>query len=425
MNTLHQEIDQLELYAQLYREYGVQGVDEALAKAAEAIKAAREKLAASPADPALLKQEPDDYATILSLRPAASKRMKAAIGDYPDKLLGALQCRMAGCTLGAIVEGWPVERMEKWAATCGDAFPPVDYWSKANSPENLRYGMSPEKAYTRGGLNGVPVDDDVTYTLLGLLIAEKYGVDFTTNDVGRAWIDWLPIACTAEDIALKNLKKGIPAMKAAELDNPFCQWIGADIRSDPWGYIAAGNPEKAASMAYQDAYLSHRRNGIYGEMYLSAAQAAAFAADSAEEALRAGLLEIPRDCLLARDVRWALDIAPKVKDWREARRLVDERFGNMSHVHTNNNMCLMIFGLILGGKDVTKVLGEVVAMGMDNDCTGASAGSIVGALVGAKNVPAHWTKHFNNKIRSYLTGFEWFAIDGLVRRFEAMHRKIV
>ena len=81
------------------------------------------------------------------------------------------------------------------------------------------------------------------------------------------------------------------------------------------------------------------------------------------------------------------------------------------------NAALTIFGLALGGRDVTKVIGNTVAMGYDNDCTAATAGSIVGAVVGASGVPEHWYKPFNNKVRTYLTGHEWFTIDDIVRRF--------
>jgi len=96
---------------------------------------------------------------------------------------------------------------------------------------------------------------------------------------------------------------------------------------------------------------------------------------------------------------------------------VDERFPGMSGVHTQNNMCLMIFGLLRGGRDVTRVLGETVAMGLDNDCTAASAGSIVGALVGASQVPEKWYKPFEGRVGSYLNGFPEFEIEDLVRRF--------
>ena len=342
---------------------------------------------------------------------------------YREKLSGALLARMAGCTLGAIVEGWDVARMRNWAKTIGDTFPPVDYWSEVWTPRQKRYEASECRAYTRTGMDGVPVDDDIAYTLLGLLIAEDHGPDFTTDDVGRAWLKYLPYACTAEDVALKNLKRGVPARRAAERENPYVQWIGADIRSDPWAYLAPGLPELAADMAWRDAYLSHRRNGIYGEMYFAAAQAAAFAVDDPVEALRIGLTEIPRECLLARDVRWALAAGRDIRGYADARAAVDERFKGMHAVHTNNNACLTVFGLMIGGTDVTRVLSEVVAMGLDNDCTAATAGSIVGAIVGGKGVPKHWTRRFNDTVRSYLIARPTFKISDLLNRFARQAKK--
>jgi ADP-ribosylglycohydrolase len=272
-------------------------------------------------------------------------------------------------------------------------------------------------------MNGVPVDDDLAYTLLGLLVLEDHGPDFTTDDVGKAWLKYLPYACTAEDYALKNLQRGVPGRKAAR-GSLQCEWIGADIRSDPWGYLAPAWPERAAAMAHRDAYVSHRRNGIYGEMYFAAAIAAAFAVDDPVDALRAGLTEIPRDCALAKAVRWALRTAPKIRNYRQARDAMEREFRGMHPVHTINNACLTIWGIRIGRTDVTRVIGETVAMGMDNDCTAATAGSIVGAVVGKRGIPKRWTAKFNNTVHSYLKGKRRFTIRGLLRRFERQARRV-
>lgn len=406
-------------YAELKAECGAKGIRPVLADAEKALRTALFRLRALPVDPSLRSREPDDLASIRRLRPGGPRTLWRSFdaGLYRRKLEGALLARMAGCTLGAIVEGWTVERMRAWAKTIGDPFPPRDYWSRAWAPHEKRYGMSECRSYTRTGMDGVPVDDDLAYTLLGLLIAEEHGLSFTTDDVGRAWLKYLPYACTAEEVALKNLARGVPARKAAEKDNPFVQWIGADIRSDPWAYLAPGLPERAADMAYRDAYLSHRRNGIYGEMFFAAAQAAAFAVDDPLEALRIGLGEIPRDCTLARDIRWALAAGRGIRGYADARAAADERFRGMHPVHTNNNACLAVFGLMIGGTDVTRVIGEVVAMGLDNDCTAATAGSIVGAVVGKAGVPAHWHRRFHDTVHSYLIGRPTFRITDLVDRF--------
>ena len=397
-------------------------IEKALNRACGDLRKALDALLALPEDAVLSAQEPNALEDIRQLRPKAERKLWEQFdrNKFADRLAGAFLGRMAGCTLGAPVEGWSVKDMREWAEWTGDPFPPVDYWSSVKAPNQLRYEFSRCQDYTRTGMNGAPVDDDITYTILGLLIAEDYGLDFTIDDVGKAWLKYLPYACTAEDSALKNLKAGITAEKSAETDNPYIQWIGADIRSDPWGYLAPGLMEKAAEMAWRDAWISHRRNGIFGEMYFSAVIAAAFAVDDPIEALWLGLNEIPENCLLAKDVRWALEYGGNITNYLEAHQAVVERFGAMSGVHTNNNACLTIFGLMIGGNDFTRCIGETVAMAYDNDCTAATVGSIFGAAKGIKAVPEHWYKPFNNIVRTYINGHPALDIDNLLGRFSRM-----
>lgn len=366
--------------------------------------------------------EPDALEDIRALRPEGSRRLWRRLKrtGLSDRMKGAWLGRAAGCTLGVPVENWSVADMEALAAKQGMSFPPEDYWTGHPTPDCLHYETSHTQDYLRGHLSEAPVDDDLTYTLLGLLILEQYGPGFTTADVGRAWLDYLPVACTAEAVALENLRAGIPPEQAADVNNPYVEWIGADIRSDPWAYAAPGWPERAAEMAWRDACLSHRKAGIYGAMFFAAAISAAFALEDPLEALRIGLTEIPSECRLAKDIVWALETAPQLTDWREARKLVDARFEGMHPVHTNNNACLTIFGLSLGQKDFTKTIGITVAMGLDNDCTAATAGSLLGAILGAKALPQHWWKPFKNRTRTYLRNHEWFRNDEISRRFIRM-----
>jgi len=152
-------------------------------------------------------------------------------------------------------------------------------------------------------------------------------------------------------------------------------------------------------------------------MYFAAVIAAAFAVDDAVEAFKLGLNEIPRDCDLARDIAWALKAGKGIHDYKAARSAVEERFEGMSGVHTNNNACLTVFGLMIGNGDFTKTIGETVAMGLDNDCTGATAGSIAGAIAGVKGIEKHWVQPFNNVVHTYFHGNPSFKIDDLLNRF--------
>lgn len=418
---LLQRAEELRQWLQLSCEYGLQDlVEQTLQQLQQQLEQSKQVLSAAVSNPELLPQEPSDLATIRAQRPDGPRRLPlphpAALAQ---RMEGAVLGRFAACLLGVPVEGWTPEAMRRLASDGGSAFPPEDYWSLIWNPDGLQYGTTPRYRYTRDGMDGVAVDDDITYTLVGLLILERYGLQFTTADVGAFWNAHLDRACTAEDVALKNLKRDLPIDQVGSLDNPYQQWIGADIRSDPWGWACAGNPELAAEFAWRDAYLSHRRGGIHGAMFFAAAQAAAFCTDSPEAALRIGLTEIPAHCRLAEDIRWALEQAAGITGWEEARRLVDARFAGMHPVHTNNNACLTVFGLMLGQNDFTRTAGTVVAMGLDNDCTAATAGSILGAIVGAGGIAPHWTRRFHNRVHTYIRGHEVFALDDVVRRFLA------
>jgi len=151
---------------------------------------------------------------------------------------------------------------------------------------------------TRGRIAFMETDDDIRYTVLGLKILETCGRGFTTEDVGKFWWAVLPIGMTftAERQAYRNIGYAMDAGGImANLDyirthqNPYREWIGAQIRADGLAYGAAGQPALGAEFGYRDASLSHVKNGIYGEMLFAAAIAAAFAGNDAVEAIREGL----------------------------------------------------------------------------------------------------------------------------------------
>ena len=413
-------------FAQQKVEFGATGVPEKVAEIEALLTQKIAELNAMPDDAALTAAEPDDLPSIKALRPAGSRRMWSGLqDDFRDRLEASLLGRCAGCTLGSIVEGWTVERMEQWAEYLGDEYPLIDYWSEAERPHLKKYETSLREDFTPAKMDGVPTDDDINYTLLGLMILEEYGIDFTTDDLGEAWVKYLPFAFTAEGIALDNLRQGVPPLQAADVDNCFVNWIGADIRSDPWGYAAPGYPEMAAELAHRDAYVSHRRNGIYAAMFFSAAISAAFAVSDPVDALKIGLEEIPADCLLAQEIRWALDKAPSIKNYRDAADMCEQRYPDMGGAHAINNAVLTVWGLTVGGDDYTSVIGETVAMGKDNDCTAATAGSIWGAVYGKAAIPKHWYKNFNNKVHTFLYHQSPFAIDDVVDRFIVQAQKIM
>lgn len=344
--------------------------------------------------------------------------------NFPDKLAGAVIGRLAGCILGVPVENWHPEDISSMAEQFGDDFPPRDYWTKVYYPDrSLHHGFAHRKDYSKEFMKCAPPDDDIGYTILDLLVIEKYGFDFTTEDIASVWMEKLPFAHSAEKIALANIHNHLPIDQVASVHNPYIEWIGGCIRSDGWAWICAGHPDKAAEFAWRDAYLTHRQNGMYGEMFFAAVEAAAFAESSFEKIIEIGLSAIPYNCSLSQDIRWAVENKNFVHTWKDAVRLVNKRFAGMSRVHTRNNACLVIFGLFLGEKDFGKTIGNIVAMGYDNDCNAATAGSILGAIIGLSGIDEKWYKPFNGQLSSYITGEEHICIEDFIKRYYEQSEK--
>ena len=365
--------------------------------------------------------EPDSLDAIRAVSGCSGRENYGILDDtlYFSKLKGALIGRFAGCALGAPVELLTLERLEQFAEIIGMPFPPQNYWLDAPSAYVPRYEVAKAKDFTLGSMRELPPDDDIMYTLISMLVMERYGRDFTTEDVGKVWQELLPIGCTytAERQALENLNSGVSWEQAGEYMNPDQELIGAAIRCDGWAYVHPLDPLHASEFAYRDAYLSHRRSGIYSAMYFAAAISLAFSDMSLEEIFVTALNYIPSQCDFADQIRWAIGQIPAVGDFRDAHQAVAERFSGMNPVHAVNNACLTIWGTMLGKDSFTDGISQTVAMAYDNDCTAATVGSILGAHHGIDAIPEYWYAPWNNSIRSYLKNIPSFRLDDCIGRF--------
>lgn len=423
-----EKFDDLRRYALLASEFGydkeakefINRIDQFIADMNEEFNAILENPKADP-------DEPETLEEIHMNRLDAKHRLIDRIPeDYTERWLGSFLGRGAGCTLGAGLEFQSVSNMEKWAKHFGDEFPLTDYWSHVKSPDSPRYIVGNSTNLTKGNMDCIPVDDDTAYSLIGLLTIEKYGQKFSHQDMADLWRSEIPMQSEngswglfwGERRLVKNLNIGIDVKRAGYYMNPNVQSVAAWTRADTWGYVAPGWPEKAAELAYKDASINHRRNGVYGSMFMAAAVSAAFVVGEPIEAIKIALNEIPQKSMMAEAVKWALSIAPQVKNYKDAVEAVTSRYAGMFEGHAINNALYVIFGIIIGGRDFTKVIGETVAMGFDNDCTGATAGSIVGAVIGKQNIPKHWYEPFNNRVQCYFNNCpRYIDIDELERRY--------
>jgi ADP-ribosylglycohydrolase len=271
---------------------------------------------------------------------------------------------------------------------------------------------------TRGRVRGSARDDDIDFAILGLHLLEQHGSSLRPLHVAQAWLSLLPYlqVYTAERATYRSLLAGVPVEQAAVTRNPYREWIGALIRGDAFGWTNPGRPRDAIVLAYQDASLSHVANGVYGELWSAAIVASAFTASTAREAFDRSLRSVPPGSRLFEALAGVRDLRDAGRTWEQALAEIQSRWGHYSWVHTVNNAALIAAGLLWGEDDYAATVGLTVQGGWDTDSNGATAGSVLGVLLGAAGLPEHFIGPLEDRTRSALFGFDHARISALARR---------
>ena len=346
--------------------------------------------------------EPSTLDEIKLLRDTALCVSGKTPDNIRDKIKGAFAGRVCGCALGKPVEGRKSEELTALLKSSGN-YPMHRYIASADITDELvkKYAfkkdwyclidMLPEKAWN---------DDDTNYTIFASFLIDECGRDFTPYDVINQWaaLQSCDQYCTAEFLAYRNFLNGFVPPNTAIYKNPAREWIGAQIRGDYYGYINPGDPETAADMAWRDASISHIKNGIYGEMFVSAMLAAAAVTDNIEEIILSGLSQIPNTSRLYEAI---MQIINNYKNnvsaeqcFKEIHKKYDE-YNSHDWCHTISNASIVTASLLYGGGDLGKSICMAVQTGFDTDCNGATVGSIIGMITGFEKIDKKWYEPFN------------------------------
>ena len=385
-----------------------------------------DRVAASPMRPGWAYDEPSEALPVLATLPPARPPAPVDEDDYDRKVHGGWLGRVAGCNLGKPVEDgehWTSARLREYLGRAR-AYPLRDYVPALDPmPDGFTLHWTwPET--TLGRIRGSARDDDLDYTVLGLLLAEKHGPVLQTDDIARAWLEYLPFrqVFTAERVAYRNLVDGLPVEHTATFRNPYREWIGAQIRGDIFGYLHPGDPRAAATSAHVDARLSHTANGIYGEMWAAALVASAFTSDSAAAAVACSIEHIPPLSRLAEAIRFVLERYTAAATWEASIMAIEAQFGHYSWVHTIPNAAAVAAGLLWGHHDFAATVGLTVQAAMDTDSNGATAGSVIGVLLGADAIPEQFMAPLGDRLRCGLFGLGELSIADLARRTVRLRR---
>lgn len=367
--------------------------------------------------------EPDALDEILASSPGDGVRNHTAQPSR-NRFLGSWLGRVAGCNLGKPVEDgthWTSSHIRRYLEL-GESYPLTDYIPVLD-PMPAEFVLRENwPQTTRGNIHGSARDDDIDYSILNLHLVDQHGGAFDTGHVAQAWLAFLPYSqvYTAERAAYANLVGRVPLDRVGSDRNPYREWIGALIRGDAFGWAHPNNPRQAAEMAYRDAVLSHRGNGIYGEMWSAALVSVALIEREVETVVERSLGVIPARSRLARAIGFVRTLHREGRTWEAALVEVQREFGHYEWVHTVNNAALIAAGLLWGAGDFSTAVGLTVQGGWDTDSNGATVGSVMGALLGADGLPPHFIDPLEDRTRSAVFGYDNSHISDLARRSHAL-----
>ena len=357
--------------------------------------------------------EPSDFDAIRAARPAPVVLPTEVLADAVllNKALGGWQGRASGCLLGKPVEGRKSAQIRTYLEAQGRW--PLDRYFSNQAPEELAKECGIHQGWKgvyEEDITCMVEDDDTNYTVTGLAIIEGKGAAFTPQDVADFWLVNIPFmhVCTAERIAYRNFTLNIPPPDSARYRNVYRELIGAQIRADFFGYVNPANPELAADFAWRDASISHVKNGIYGEMWVAAMLAAAYVCDDVETVIRAGLAQIPATSRLTANVEHIIKLYRDGISYEDAiadMRMRWDEYHFYDWCHTISNAEIVTIALLWGEKDFEKTITYSVMPGLDTDCNGATAGSVLGVILGAEALPAKWIAPMNDTLLTGVAGY--------------------
>lgn len=361
-------------------------------------------------------EEPNDldqiWAACDSSRPTKPLAIASA-REIPARIETAFLSAVCGCMLGKPLEVDPTLVEIRRAAEAVGVWPIRDYIPEALLEQLGR--RHPDWHHTvRERLTYVAPDDDINYTIIGMLMLEKKGAAFTHEDLAGVWLRNLPplwtwgpernVLIKAAMHSLAPMEFGESAQDWAETWNPGEEACGAAIRVDAYGYACPGNPALAAELAWRDASFTHRRTGVYGSMFIAAAIATAFVADKPLDIFETALKFVPRRSRFHEIVSDCFRIVASASDWLDAYEKIHAKYRQYGHCALYQE-CGLLINSARFATSIDDAFCKQVSQGCDTDCFGEIIGSIMGAYFGPGHLAERWLTPFHDDLRTSLADF--------------------
>lgn len=304
---------------------------------------------------------------------------------FRDQTKSAWLSQLIGAAMGTMVEGYTSANLYR---VFGDV---KDYLREPNT-----------------------FNDDITFEIAFLDAFKEKGYDVTSRDIALSWVGLIPCGWSAEEIAIRNIKSGIMPPESGKFNNPFNEWIGAQMRGAVCGMVAPGNPRLAAELAWKDGEVSHANNGILGEVFNAVMVSMAYICDDVKQIVKSAMDVIPTDSEYYSVVQFAYDKCIQHSDWHQALEDCEKKYIKYNWIHAYPNVCCEIIALMYGDGDYEKTLNIITMCGLDVDCNAGMIMPIIGIQKGMCIIPPRLIHPTFDRLITYMRGYDEIILDELV-----------
>jgi ADP-ribosylglycohydrolase len=281
--------------------------------------------------------------------------MEIAYDRYLDQVLGGWLGKSMGGAIGARFEGY-----KGWIE------------------------IAPEEMFPKE----IPPNDDLDLQVLWLKVLEEKGAALTSDDLAEAWLEgcWYPF--NEYGIFRRNWRLGIHPPMSGRFTNQFWETgMGCPIRSEIWGYAFPGAPDLAARYAAMDGTLDHTDQSVGAEMMFAAMASMAFFVPDVRRLTAMFVHYLPQGTPVERLTRAAFNAYDEGLSLRDARDRLMALDGFPEALDAQNNVPFTFLSLLYGGNDLQETMLSALRCGYDTDCTMATAGALIGQILGARRIP--------------------------------------
>lgn len=302
----------------------------------------------------------------------AQSTRKISLAEFEDKVRGGWAGQMIGVAYGGPTEFRYLQRIN-----------------------NDKRDWKPEE------FTGTLDQDDLYVEMTFVDVMDRIGLDATTEQYGDAFKDSKYSLWHANLNARRLLRRGVKAPMSGDPSHNFhANDIDFQIESDFIGLMTPGLPRSAQAYAERVGHVMNYGDGVYGGVFFAAMYSAAFFEKDPRKVVETGLAALPPQSVYALVIRDVLDWSAKNEDWKKTWESIELKWDRDEacpegalrpfNIDATLNGAYVAMGLLYGKGDFDKTIDVAMRAGQDADCNPASAGGIIGVMLGYKALPPKW-----------------------------------